>query len=190
MVWVDDRLSKRLAFSSEQTEEFYAVISEIDSIKNTIRLTDKLLPQTIERLTQSVIVTSTGASNRIEGNRLSDDEIEKLYRNLRIKKFKTRDEQEVAGYIEVLEVILTSYDDMMVNESLVLQLHRDMLKHSDKDQRQRGNYKFGSNRVEARDQSGQLVGVIFDPTPPHLTAKEMQDLMAWNKWAGEVSGDN
>jgi len=185
MVWVDDRLSKRLAFSSEQTEEFYAVISEIDSIKNTIRLTDKLLPQTIERLTQSVIVTSTGASNRIEGNRLSDDEIEKLYRNLRIKKFKTRDEQEVAGYIEVLEVILTSYDDMMVNESLVLQLHRDMLKHSDKDQRQRGNYKFGSNRVEARDQSGQLVGVIFDPTPPHLTAKEMHDLMAWNKWAGE-----
>lgn len=185
MTWKDHRLSKRLSFGSEQTEEFFTIISEIDSIKNTIRLTDKLLPQTINRLTQSVIVTSTGASNRIEGNRLSDDEVEKLYRNLRIRKFKTRDEQEVAGYIEVLEVILTSYDDMTLNESLILQLHRDMLKHSDKDQRQRGNYKFGSNRVEARDQTGQLVGVIFDPTPPHLTKKEMQDLMSWNKWAGD-----
>jgi Fic family protein len=185
MTWKDDRLSKRLTFGSEQTEEFFTIISEIDSIKNTIRLTDKLLPQTINRLTQSVIVTSTGASNRIEGNHLSDDEVEKLYRNLRIRKFKTRDEQEVAGYIEVLEVILDSYDDMTLNESLILQLHQDMLKHSDKDQRQRGIYKFGSNRVEATDQSGKLVGVIFDPTPPHLTPKEMQDLMAWNKWAGE-----
>ncbi len=185
MTWKDDRLSKRLTFGSEQTEEFFAIISEIDSIKNTIRLTDKLLPQTINRLTQSVIITSSGASNRIEGNRLSDDEVELLYRNLRIKKFKSRDEQEVAGYIEVLEVILDSYSGMVLSESLILQLHHDMLKYSDKDQRQRGIYKFGSNRVEARDQSGQLVGVIFDPTPPHLTPKEMQDLMAWNKWADE-----
>jgi Fic family protein len=185
MTWKDDRLSKRLAFGSELTEEFFTIIAEIDAIKNTIRLTDKLLPQTINRLTQSVIITSTGASNRIEGNQLSDDEVEKLYRNLRIRKFKTRDEQEVAGYIEVLEVILDSYAHMPLNESLILQLHRDMLKHSDKDQRQRGTYKFGSNRVEAIDQSGQLVGVIFDPTPPHLTPKEMQDLMAWQKWANK-----
>jgi len=185
MSWQDDRLSKRLTFSPERTEAFFAVISEIDAIKNTIRLTDKLLPQTINRLTQSVIVTSTGASNRIEGNRLSDDEVEALYRNLRIKKFKTRDEQEVAGYLEMLELILESHADMPLSEALILQLHRDMLKYSDKDQRQRGAYKFGPNRVEAKDQSGNVVGVVFDPTPPHLTPKEMQESVAWQRWADE-----
>jgi len=76
MSWENDRLSKRLTFSAEHSERFFSTISEIDAVKNTIRLTDKLLPQTINRLTQSVIVTSTGASNRIEGNRLTDEQVE------------------------------------------------------------------------------------------------------------------
>ena len=142
-----------------------------------------MLPQTVSRLSQSVIVTSTGASNRIEGNRLTDDEVEALYRNLRARPLKTRDEQEVAGYLEMLELILASYADMPLSEALILQLHRDMLRHSDKDERQRGTYKFAPNRVEARDPSGNVVGVIFEPTPPHLTPKETQELTAWYQWA-------
>lgn len=185
MDWQTERLSKRLTFSPERTEEVYAILSEIDAVKNAFRLTDRLLPQTINRLTQSVIVTSTGASNRIEGNRLSDAEVEALYLNLHIRKFKTRDEQEAAGYLEVFERILESYADMPLTEALILQLHRDMLKHSDKDERQRGAYKFGPNRVEAKDQSGDVIGIIFDPTPPHLTPKEMQELTQWHKWADE-----
>ena len=183
MIWQDDRLSKRLTFSPEQTEALYAILSEIDAIKITFRLTDRLAPQTITRLTQSVIVTSAGASNRIEGNRLSDDEVEALYRNMRIRKFKTRDEQEVAGYLEMLELVLTSYADMPLTEALILQLHRDMLKYSDKDHRQRGAYKFGPNRVGVKDQSGKVIGIIFNPTPPHLVKKEMQELVEWNHWA-------
>ena len=178
----NSRLNTRLNFSGEQTETLYILLAEIDGIKNSFRLTGKLLPQTLNRLTQSVIVTSTGASNRIEGNRLTDDEVEALYRNLRIRKFKTRDEQEVAGYLEMLELVLDAYADMPLSESLVLQLHRDMLKYSDKDARQRGSYKFGANRVEAKDQDGNIVGVLFDPTPPHLVPKEMQELVEWFKW--------
>jgi Fic family protein len=187
MDWQDDRLSRRLRFDADQTEALYGTLSEIDAIKNAFRLTDKLLPQTITRLTQSVIVTSAGASNRIEGNQLTDDEVEALYRNLRIQKFKTRDEQEVAGYLEMLERVLGHHRDMPLTESLILQLHGDMLVHSDKDQRQRGVYKFGPNRVEAKDQSGKVVGVIFDPTPPHLTPKEMQELVSWYQWADKES---
>lgn len=187
MNWQDDRLSKRLHLSAEHTEALFTALAEIDAVKNALRLTDTLLPQTINRLTQSVIVTSTGASNRIEGNRLSDMEVEALYRNLRIRKFKTRDEQEVAGYLEMLELILESWPDIKLSEAFILQLHRDMLKHSDKDERQRGTYKFGPNRVEARDRSGKVVGVIFEPTPPHLTPKEMQDLVAWYQWAEQSS---
>ena len=183
MDWQTERLSKRLTFRPEETEELYAILADIDAIKNAFQLTGKLLPQTVNRLTQSVIVTSTGASNRIEGNRLTDEEVEALYRNLHIRKFKTRDEQEVAGYLEMLERVLDSHEAMQLSEALILQLHRDMLSHSDKDQRQRGEYKFGPNRVEAKDQSGNVVGVIFDPTPPHLTPKEMQELVAWQQWA-------
>ena len=155
------------------------MIAEIDAVKNTYALTHRLLPQTIQRLTQTVIVTSTGASNRIEGNRLSDREVEALYRNTRIKSFKTRDEQEVAGYLKMLERVFEHYEDIPVSEGHILQLHKDMLSYSDKDDGHRGRYKFGPNRVEARDQQGQVVGVIFDPTPPYLTAKEMRDLIDW-----------
>ena len=182
MDWQNERLSKRLTFSPERAEELFAILSEIDAVKTAFRLTGKLLPQTISRLTQSVIITSTGASNRIEGNRLSDEEVEALYRNLHIRRFKTRDEQEVGGYLEILERVLDSYADMPLSESLILQLHRDMLQYSEKDERQRGAYKFGPNRVEAKDPDGNVVGVIFDPTPPHLTPKEVQELVAWYQW--------
>jgi Fic family protein len=183
MHWREFRLSRRLQLPSELTETIYSQIAEIDAVKNTYSLARRLLPQTVERLTHSVIITSTGASNRIEGNRLSDEEVESLYRKMRIKPFKTRDEQEVAGYIDMLKRILESYRDIPVTESHILQLHRDMLAYSDKDQGHRGGYKFGPNRVEAKDQSGNVVGVIFDPTPPHLTAKEMRDLIDWHAWA-------
>ena len=157
------------------SEAIYAMIAEIDTVKNTYTLANRLLPQTIERLTHSVIVTSTGASNRNEGNRLSDEEVDALYRTMRIKSFKTRDEQEVAGYIEMLERIFENHAVIPVTENPILQLHKDMLAYSDKDQGHKGRYKFGPNRVKAKDQSGKVVGVIFDPTPPHLTEKEMRE---------------
>ncbi len=183
MDWQDFRVHQRLNLDSSIVEEVYSSISEIDTVKQSWRLTGKLLPQTIERLTRSVIITSTGSSNRIEGNRLTDIDVESIYKNLRIKKFKTRDEQEIAGYIECLEVIFSNYQDMSLRESLILQLHYEMLNHSDKDSRHKGNYKFGSNRVEAKDHSGNVVGVIFDPTLPHLVKKEMQELIDWYNWA-------
>jgi len=183
MDWREFRLSTRLQLPAELAEPIYAMIAEIDTVKNTYALANRLLPQTIERLTQSVIVTSTGASNRIEGNRLNDAEVEALYRNMRIKSFKTRDEQEVAGYIEMLERIFANHADIPVTENHILQLHNDMLAYSDKDQGHKGHYKFGPNRVEAKDQSGNVVGIIFDPTPPHLTEKEMRELIDWYQWA-------
>lgn len=186
MDWQDFRVYQRLNLDPTVIEGVYSTIAGIDTVKQSWHLTGKLLPQTIERLTRSVIITSTGASNRIEGNRLSDIEVENLYKNLRIKKFKTRDEQEIVGYIECLETIFAHYQDMPLKESLILQLHDEMLDHSDKDSRHRGHYKFGSNRVEAKDVSGNVVGVIFDPTPPHLVKKEMQELIDWYNGAMSV----
>lgn len=183
MDWSNFRLSTRLQLSPEVAEAVYSCIAEMDAVKHTFQLANRLLPQTLERLTQSVIVTSTGASNRIEGNRLSDDEVEALYKNLRIRSFRSRDEQEVAGYLEMLERVFESFEDMPLREATLLQLHRDMLAHSDRDAGHKGRYKFTPNRVEAKDSEGKVVGVIFDPTPPHLVPKEMQELLDWYQWA-------
>lgn len=183
MAWQDFRVHQRLKLDSSVIEDVYSTISEIDSVRQIWQITGKLLPQTIERLTRSVIITSTGASNRIEGNKLTDAQVEGLYKNLRIKKFKTRDEQEIAGYIKCLELVFNHYNNIPISESSILQLHNDMLVHSDKDQRHKGKYKFGTNRVEVRDHSGNVVGIIFDPTPPHLVKKEMQELIDWYNWA-------
>ena len=183
MNWENFRINKRLNLKPEIIEEVYSLITKIDTVKNSFALTNNLLPQTISRLTTSLIVTSAGASNRIEGNKLTDAQVEKLYNNLNIKRFKTRDEQEVAGYLEVLQEILASYPNIKISESQILGFHDQMLRFSDKDSGHKGVYKFGSNRVEAKDHSGNLVGVIFDPTPPHLVKKEIQELIQWYNFA-------
>lgn len=185
MDWKNHRLHKRLNFSASEVEEVYRSISEIDSVKNSWHITGRLLPQTIDRLTRSVIVTSTGASNRIEGNKLTDAEIESLYKNMHVKKFKTRDEQEIAGYIEYLEIVMENYKTIPITESTILEMHKRMLAHSNHDESHRGAYKVGSNRVEAKDGDGNVVGVIFDPTPPYLVKKEIQELVDWYNWAIE-----
>ncbi|HEY3330860.1 MAG TPA: Fic family protein [Capsulimonadaceae bacterium] len=183
MDWQEHRLSRRLALTAETTEHIYSFIAEIDAVRNSWRLTNRLMPQIIERLMQSVLVTSTGASNRIEGNRLTDEEVQSLYKNMRIRRLATRDEQEVAGYLDVLQCVFENYSEMPLSESIILQLHRDMLRHSDKDAGHLGHYKVGPNRVEAKDASGNIVGVIFDPTPPYLVPIEMKQLCAWYEWA-------
>jgi len=181
----NDRLHTRLTLPVGTLEEVYSLLSKIDAVKQSWSITGNLRPQIIERLTQSVIITSTGASNRIEGNQLTDDEVEKLYRKLHIQKLKTRDEQEVGGYLESMEFVFSNFTDLPIFESMILHLHDQMLRHSSKDERHRGLYKFGSNRVQAADQSGNLLGIIFDPTPPHLVEKEMRELIEWYQWAKE-----
>lgn len=184
MNWKNLRINERLDnLNQRDIEQIYALISEIDAVKNSWFITKKLSPHIIKQLTQSVIITSTGASNRIEGNRLSDEEIESLYKNLRIQKLKNRHEEEVVGYLEVLELVFKNYQEIPINESFLLKIHQDMLHYSQKDSNHRGNYKIGSNRVEAKDDSGNVIGIIFDPTPPYLVKKEMQELIDWYNWA-------
>src|SRR3989338_7493813 len=174
-----NRFSKRLLFEPESAQKIYHLLAEIENLKGQWKAGLKLSPQILTRLRKSVIVTSTGASTRIEGSRLSDEDVEKLLKGLKIQKLKTRDEQEVAGYAELLVNIFESHQDLQLSENTIKHLHNQLLKYSEKDQRHRGSYKFGSNRVEAKDSSGKVVGILFDPTPPALVQKEMLELIEW-----------
>jgi Fic family protein len=183
-----DRFEKRLQFQSKLATKIYSQIASIDAVKEQWRIANSLSPQMIQRLQTSVLVTSTGASTRIEGSKLSDKDVQALFRKHRITKFKTRDEQEVGGYLEVLQLVFEQWSDIPFSENTILNLHQQMLIHSEKDARHKGTYKFGSNRVEARDQTGELIGVIFDPTPPHLVEKEIRELIDWT--SAELQSDN
>lgn len=174
-----NRFNKRFLLSPQISAEIFGLIAKIDAIKGQWKLSSKLSPQMISRLKTSVLVTSTGSSTRIEGSKLTDQQVKDLFLKLKIKKLKTRDEQEVAGYLELLKKVFDSWPRLKFSESLVLSFHQELLKYSDKDKKHKGQYKFGSNRVEARDQQGKLVGIVFDPTPPHLVGKEMQELIGW-----------
>lgn len=169
--------SKRLSFSPEITHKIYGLISQIDELKGQWKMGANLSPQTLNLLKRSVIVTSSGASTRIEGAQLTDEQVAKLLKGLKIQKLTTRDEQEVAGYAELLTNIFDSYKKLVLSESMIKYFHSELLKYSEKDLRHHGQYKFSGNRVEAKDSSGNIVGVLFDPTQPHLVGKEMRELL-------------
>ncbi len=172
------RFSQRLSFSPEITHKIYGLITQIDELKGQWKMGANLSPQVLGMLKKSVIITSSGASTRIEGARLSDEQVEKLLKGLKIQKLTTRDEQEVVGYAELLTNVFDAHKKLELSESVIKHFHSELLKYSEKDIRHRGEYKFCSNRVEARDADGNLMGVLFDPTPPHLVGKEMNELVS------------
>lgn len=179
---VKNRLDKRL---SNIPSKIWLKINKIDELKGHWISGAKLSPQVLGRLKKSVLVTSTGASTRIEGARLSDEDIEKIMRGLSVQKFAERDVQEVQGYYELLQNIFESWKSIKFNESTIKHLHKELLKYVEKDTRHRGEYKKQENKVQMLDEAGNSLGVLFDTTDAYLTPKEMQELTAWTMTALE-----
>lgn len=173
---MNDR-NKRIA---HPPDHIWSLISRIDQLKGQWIGGARLNPQALGRLKRSVLVTSTGASTRIEGAKLSDEDVEKFLRGLSLKKFTDRDTQEVQGYFELLDHVFTSWKHIPFTEGVIKQLHRDLLKYADKDERHRGEYKKVENHVQALDEFGKSVGIIFETTPAYLTPKRMAELMEWS----------
>ena len=93
-----------------------------------------LVPERLSAQRRVATIESIGSSTRIEGSKLSD-----------------RDEQDVAGYAEVMETIFHAWPEIPVTENHIKQLHRDLLRYSEKDDRHRGEYKKLPNSVAAFD---------------------------------------
>lgn len=160
-------------------------IARIDELKGQWISGAKLHPQALDRLKRSVLITSSGASTRIEGAKLSDEDIEKIMRGIKVNKFADRDKQEAIGYYELLENIFNLWRSIKFSENSIKHFHKEMLKYVDKDAGHRGNYKKTENRVEMFDESGKSIGILFEPTPAYLTSKEMQEIVEWTQRAFE-----
>ena len=168
------------------TQELLALLSEIDEVKGAWRSLGTMAPDRLNALRRVATIESIGSSTRIEGSKLTDREVERLLGSLEIKRFSTRDEQEVAGYAEVMETVFRAWSDIPVTENYIKQLHRDLLQYSDKDERHRGEYKTLRNDVGAFDADGQMIGVVFETATPFDTPRQMTDLIAWLDQAREL----
>ena len=168
------------------TPELLALIAEIDEFKGAWRALGTLAPERLSALRRVATIESIGSSTRIEGSKLSDRDVERLLSKLEIKSFATRDEQEVAGYAEVMETIFQAWSDIPVTENHIKQLHRDLLRYSEKDDRHRGEYKKLSNNVVAFDEEGKQIGIVFETASPFDTPRLMGELIAWLKDARDL----
>ena len=161
------------------TPEILSLIAGIDEFKGAWRALGALAPDRLSALRRVATIESIGSSTRIEGSKLTDREVERLLARLQIKSFATRDEQEVASYAQLMELVFASWQDIALTENHIRQLHRDLLIYSEKDERHRGNYKTSPNSVAAFDENGKEIGIVFQAASPFDTPRLMTELLAW-----------
>lgn len=163
------------------TSEMLTLIAEIDEFKGSWQFLSRLAPERLHALRKVATIESIGSSTRIEGSKLSDREVEKLLSNLQTYSFTSRDEQEVAGYSYACEEIFQRFEAIGFSENVFKQLHSWLLQFSNKDERHRGEYKKFPNHVEAFDEEGKSLGIVFETSSPFETQRKMQELTFWFK---------
>jgi len=154
-------------------------ISQIDRFDASWTSIEKREGQSLKQLKTIATVHSVGASTRIEGSKMSDEEVEALLNRLDISKIEDRDSQEVVGYFETLEIISESYNEMNISENSIKNLHNILMKYSEKDEWHKGDYKQHSNAVEASLPDGTKQ-VIFRTTEAGFATEDaMRQLIEW-----------
>ena len=155
------------------------LVAEIDEFKGRWEALKTLAPERLNKLRKVATIESIGSSTRIEGAKLTDAEVEKLLSGLKTKSFQSRDEQEVAGYAEAMDLVFQAWEDMPITENHIRQLHQTLLRHSTKDERHRGDYKTLDNHVVAFGPDGEEIGIVFATSSPFDTPREMEALVGW-----------
>ena len=161
------------------TPRILSRISETDEFKGAWRALRTLAPERLSALRRVATIESIGSSTRIEGSKLSDRDVQRLVSNLEIKSFDTRNAQVVAGYAEVMETIFASWGNIDIVENHIRQLHRDLSKYSQKDERHRGLYKTSSKSVVAFVETRTQTGIVSETATPFDTPRLLGGLVSW-----------
>ena len=166
--------------------ELINLISIIDRFDSQWTAIERREGQTLKQLKSIATVRSVGASNRIEGNRMSNEEIDVLLKNIDISKLTDRDSQEVVGYFDVLDLISENYENISITENNIKSLHNSLLKYSTKDEWHKGDYKQHSNAVEATFIDGTRQ-IIFQTTEAGFaTENTVRQVIEWYNSEMEV----
>ncbi|MEI7424010.1 MAG: Fic family protein [Prolixibacteraceae bacterium] len=159
--------------------QLISLISQIDRFDSSWTSIEKREGQSLKQLKSIATVRSVGASTRIEGSRMTDEEVEVLLKDIDITKIEDRDTQEVVGYFETLDIITESYNEIRISENELKNLHNILLKYGKKDEWHKGDYKQLSNAVEANLPDGTRQ-IIFQTTEAgYPTQDAMRQLVDW-----------
>ena len=151
--------------------EIMNLISQIHEYKGKQELFIRAKPDILKAMLEVAKIQSTGASNRIEGIFTSDSRLEELVS----KKAEplNRDEEEIAGYREVLQTIHENYDYILLRSSVILQMHRDL--YSFHPSTYGGRYKNQDNVIEEVDERG-IHRIRFKPLSAFETPEAVEKL--------------
>lgn len=161
------------------TAEMLRLIGSLDEFKGQWRAFKRLSRDQLSQLRKVATIESIGSSTRIEGSKLSDREVAKLLSGIKMQSFQNRDEEEVAGYAQVMDTVFESFEHIPITENHIRQLHTALLQYSSKDERHRGDYKTLDNHVAAFDADGKQLGIVFETATPFETPFAMKQLVMW-----------
>jgi len=159
------------------TPRIVRLIAEIDEFKGYWKGMATLSVDFLSNLRILATIESIGSSTRIEGAKLTDSEVSALIEGVGARSFRSRDEQEVAGYGEALQLVQESYDEIDLTENNIKYLHQVLLKFSEKDGWHLGEYKKHPNHVAAFDADGREIGILFETVSPFDTPRMMESLV-------------
>lgn len=155
------------------------LVSQIDRFDASWSSIEKKEGNSLKELKSIATIRSVGASTRIEGSKMSNEEVDVLLQNIDVTKLTDRDSQEVAGYFDVLDLVSDSFQNIPLTENGIKNLHKTLLRYSEKDKWHRGDYKQHSNAVEANLPDGSKQ-IIFRTTAPGFPTQDaMRDLVLW-----------
>lgn len=141
----------------------------------------------LEQLKTLATIQSIGSSTRIEGSKLTNNQVKTLLANIDITQIEDRDSQEVVGYYNTLDIITENPKDIRINESTIKNLHNVLLKLSTKDEWHRGQYKQHSNAVQAQFPDGSTQIIFRTTEPGFATEDSMKSAIRWLNTKDEIN---
>ena len=164
------------------TPEIVKKLTLISEYKGEQRLFIEAHKDELKELVEIAKIQSTEASNRIEGIFTADDRLKNLVQEKTAPR--NRDESEIAGYRDVLNIIHENYDYIPINANYFLQLHRDLYKFVGNVDG--GVFKTGDNIIQEEDDKGNKK-IRFRPVTAWETAESIDALCeAYRDAKGDV----
>lgn len=150
------------------TKELVSLLTEIHEYRGKQELFMEAYPDVLDAMVKVAKIQSTDASNRIEGIFTSEKRLKELVGEK--AEPKNRNEEEIAGYREVLNTIHENYEYIVPRTNVILQLHRDLYAYNSGSIG--GNYKNTDNIIEEENSLGEK-RTRFTPVPAYLTKESM-----------------
>lgn len=160
-------------------------LSQIHEFKGKQAFYMQQRPMEMERLVELAKVQSTEASNSIEGIRTTETRLRQLMEERTVPR--NRDEKEIAGYRDALNIVHENFEYIPLTPNYILQLHKILLSHTDSGFG--GSFKNVQNYISATDESGRRF-TLFTPVAPYETPEAMQEICdEYNRAIGEGKVD-